>query len=163
MKEILTNNGMVALVDDEDFERLSAYKWRAVKQCRVWYAVATVEIPPYGKSCGMHRLILSPPGRVGVDHRNGNGLDNQKHNLRLANDSQNQANRRNLTLNTSGFRGVCFNKKSNRWQSQIKYLGKNLYLGLFDSIEDAARAYDAKAIELFGEFASPNFPESRAA
>jgi hypothetical protein len=87
----------------------------------------------------------------------GNGLNNQRDNLRFATSGQNQQNRHFLSTNTSGYRGVTWNKKSNKWQAGIKFQEKSIHLGLFDTPEGAAYAYDMKAVEIFGEFANPNF------
>lgn len=89
-----------------------------------------------------------------LDHINGNPADNRICNLREATNSQNQANRKRLTTNTSGFRGVTWNQKCQRWQASIKKDGKNIYLGLYEDAEKAGSAYKAAAAELFGEFAA---------
>lgn len=164
MKEIPLTQGAIAIVDDEDFEHVSAYKWRVNRYRYVSYASHSYYIgrtESGRKEVGsvlMHRLIMNAPEGVEVDHRNGDGLDNRRANLRLCTVSQNQQNRIQLPRNTSGFRGVTRIKKyANRWQASIG----NLYIGWYATPEAAAHAYDAKARELYGEFARPNFPDTR--
>lgn len=159
--------GLVALIDEEDLPMVSGYRWYAIRHSSyknedVWYVRAKVKCADVGGGqigtvIHMHRLILGFPMGM-VDHKNGNPLDNRRSNLRICSNSQNQANRRRLATNTSGFRGVTWNKKSRRWQASIMFNQKCTYLGMYDLAEDAAIAYDVKARELFGEFASLNFP-----
>ena len=104
----------------------------------------------------LHRLLLG--SAVLVDHRDGNGLNNQRSNLRPATHAQNLQNTRKRAGTTSRFKGVCWNKKKQAWVAFIKHEGKKKYLGCFSSEEVAARAYDFAASETFGEFACLNFP-----
>lgn len=157
MKEIKLTRGMVALVDDADFDCLNQSKWHAQKACGTWYAVHKGKHKTY-----MHRLILGlSKGEIG-DHVDGNGLNNRRSNLRASTSSQNASNRiRPSSINTSGYRGVCFDKHRQKWQVQIKQYGKFHHVGRFDDIAEAARAYDLAAKQMFGEFAGrPNIPES---
>jgi hypothetical protein len=101
----------------------------------------------------MHQQIL---GITGIDHINGNGLDNRRCNLRSATNSQNQANRRKQKNTSSIYKGVTWNKHAKKWLSQVKFNYEGIYLGLFISEIDAAIAYNAKAKELFGEYARIN-------
>ena len=116
-----------------------------------------VDITIKGTQYGAHVLaVLYMTGTLPknhVDHKDGNGLNNKWNNLREATNSENLANASSYSTNTSGARGVTWNKRLGRWQAQIKFRGKNIYLGLFDKIDDAQAAYSKKAIELFGEFA----------
>jgi len=141
---------MVALVDDEDYKRLNRYKWYAYKDRNRWYARRFVSV-------AMHRTVIKVPDSVKLDHKNGNGLDNQKVNLRRATNSQNSANRQIQSNNTSGYKGAQFDKRRNRWIARIRVSGRLLHLGTFPNAESAARAYDLKAKEVFGEFANLNF------
>jgi hypothetical protein len=152
---------MVALVDDEDAARVASFRWQARLQGNIWYAVRTVDGGRHTKQA-MHRLLLCAPRGSQVDHVNGNGLDNRRSNLRYCTNGQNQQNRHHARNNTSGFRGVTWNKASQKWQAGIKYEGKSIHLGLHDNREDAARAYDIMARQIFGSFAHPNFPEGEA-
>ena len=151
------NQGHFALIDSEDEPLVSKHKWRASrKNGKNWYVVSNSK----RVHKRMHRLIMNAPDGVDVDHRNGNTLDNRRSNLRFANNSQNQANRHKLnTLNTSGYRGVTLHKQTQKWQAQIKVNGKYNYLGLYSSLEEAAKAYDSAATWYFDEFAELNFPD----
>jgi len=106
----------------------------------------------------MHRFILGLPDGQGVDHRNGDGLDNQRYNLRPATQLQNSRNRGPSSNNTTGFKGVVWAKIPQRYQVQLEVHGKKIWLGYFDDPVMAARAYDVKARQIHGEFARLNFP-----
>lgn len=154
--------GKVALVDDVDYAHLIAFNWYAKKDRANNYA-AYVHRPGSGirgRKLLMHRLVMGAKPGEQVDHKNGNTLDNRRGNLRLCSNAENQRafKRKRLTV-TSKFRGVCWCEGRQKWIAQIKLNGKHFNLGRFSSEEDAARAYDAKARELFGEYASPNFPQ----
>lgn len=155
MATFTLRHGHILLLDDVDAHLGEQYNWFPEPNgSGTCYAIAKHE----QARLTLHRILIDAPCHLMVDHINGNGLDNRRSNLRLATNSQNQANRRLLSLNTSGFRGVTFNKACNKWQAGIKLQGKSYHLGLFTQAEDAARAYDQKSIEMFGEFARLNFP-----
>lgn len=156
MKEIPLTQGQVALVDDADFERVNQFKWHARRAGGAFYAVHMVKNAGKQEAVRLHRFIL--PGIGPIDHKDGNGLNNCRDNLRPASKAQNgQAFRRKSIGASSSFRGVSRLPYS-RWRAQIRTGGITYYLGCFDVEEDAALAYDWAAKELFGEFASPNFP-----
>lgn len=158
MKEIPLTHGKVALVDDEDFEWLSAYRWSALPNRDTFYAYCTLRLTRGAcTSRRMHRLIVEAPAGVPVDHQNGDGLDNRRSNLRPSTGTQNQANRRRHSNNTSGFKGVIWKPRRSKWRAQIKVCGRTIWLGEFTDKVAAARAYDVAAIRYFGEFASTNF------
>lgn len=146
MKEIKTKHGYIILVDDEDFEELSKYKWSIDKD---GYA--------YRFGGKMHRLIIRPPANMEIDHINGNRIDNRKSNLRVCTHAQNQCNKSTIGINTSGFKGVAWREDCHKWRAKIKFCGTPINIGHFDNPIDAAIAYDKKALELFGEFAKLNF------
>jgi hypothetical protein len=167
MKEIPLTQGKVALVDDSDYERVSVLMWRAQWDGHNWYARhGKPRRGPVGLVF-MHRFILGlTSGDQDVDHINGNGLDNRRNNLRIATQKQNSRNRRIPITNRTGFKGVQVNRYCKRTQmpylATIKVNGKRIWMGPFATAEEAAHAYDAKARELFGEFARCNFSEVAA-
>jgi len=144
--------GLFALIDDEDYGLVNQYDWYPVwrKASKTFYAKTSD-----GSEIYMHRLILNIRSSEHTDHKDHNGLDNQKSNIRICNHSQNQANRKSEG-GTSKFKGVCWNKQAKKWMARIKLNQKCIYLGYFGGEIEAAQAYDKKARELFGEFALTN-------
>jgi hypothetical protein len=159
MVEVPLTQGKVALIDDEDAERVLAYKWSAWwdSRSKQWRVGRTTVSNGRKIMVYLHRFILSAPSGLQVDHKNMDSLDNRRSNLRLATNAQNHCNRKRQSDNTSGFKGVDWHK--NRFRAQIKHLGVKYFLGNFTTAEAAARAYDAAALLLHGEFARVNFPE----
>lgn len=159
MKEILLTQGKVALVDDEDYERLNAFKWCAhlSKKTGLWYAERG-----YHKTknkmftLGMHREIMGVVSGIDIDHRDRNGLNNQKDNLRTCSRSQNEGNAKLRKDSTTGFKGVSYKKERGKFLARVQFERKRISLGYFVTPEEAALAYNQKAIELFGEFARIN-------
>lgn len=152
MKTILLSQNRVAVVDDEDFGFLNRFQWHAHRGNNGrWYAARRESIGR--KLILMHRLILLTSSEC-VDHRNGDGLDNRKENLRVCSHSQNLANSRARAGNFKGVYGP-FGKKRPRWRAHCG----TKYLGTFGSAEEAAKAFDASAKKQYGEFAFLNFPE----
>lgn len=160
MKEIPLTQNKIALVDDADFLLVSQHKWAAYCRHNIWYAKTKICIR--GKLCqvDMHRLILglSPQDKTQVDHIKHNGLDNRRTQIRKCTHAQNDRNRRPKRDSSSKYKGVCWIKRANKWKAQLQISDQKHYLGLFVAEIDAAKAYDIKAKELFGEFAYLNFP-----
>jgi hypothetical protein len=158
VKEIELTQGLKAIVDDADFEWASAIRWFPLYNGTTTYAISGYPVMRGGcVSRRLHRLILEAPAGVHVDHENGDGLDNRRSNLRLATRSQNAHNMHRLPRNTSGFKGVSYQKTNRKWRAQIQCGERTYHLGYHATPEEAARAYDAKARELFGEYARTNF------
>jgi len=148
MKTIKLTQGRMAIVDDDDYERLQQWKW-----CCSGNGYVIRHRPGHESVILMHREVLGTPDGIDTDHINGNKLDNRKENLRFCNGSQNMANQGKLSNNTSGYKGVTWDKLNKKWKSQIKVYGINIHLGRFINVEDAANAYKEAAIKYFGEFA----------
>lgn len=146
------------------FEELSQYEWHAYKHRLTFYAIRNLEIyPGVRTTVKMHRQVMRALGGELIDHKNGKGIDNQRDNLRIASSSQNSANRRAARKGSkSQYKGVSWHKQHGRWYAGICHNYKQIFLGLHDDEVEAAKAYDRKAIELFGEFAKLNFPEETA-
>jgi hypothetical protein len=162
VKEIPLTQGQVAKVDDADFEWLNRYKWCAYwnERSKSFYAKRNSLLSDeyqHKTSLLMHRLIMGAKRGQEVDHDNHDTLDNQRTNLRVCTTFQNHGNVRKQQRNTSGFKGVSWHKHTRKWRAYIMISGKQLHLGLHEFPEQAARAYDCKARELFGEFALTNF------
>ncbi len=161
MKMIPLTHGKVALVDDQDYNWLSQFKWRAQKSGKrpdAFYAVRNITINKRRTTVQMHRQIMRPPKGLEIDHKNNNGLDNRRSNLRFCTRSQNMANSRGHSKRRSSFKGVSFHTQFKKWRAIITQNKKNHHLGFFKSQVQAAKAYDDRAKELFGRFACPNFP-----
>lgn len=161
MREIPLTKGLVALVDDEDFERVSAHTWHAcdLASGRPYAATNYRRQDGKRKTTLMHNFIAPPPEGLEVDHRNRNALDNRKENIRYGTRAQNNANRK--AWSRSGMKGV--HAHGRRWHAEIYVNGRKKCLGSFGSLEEAARAYDSAALDHYGEFALLNFPPVRAA
>jgi len=160
MKKIELTQNQYALVDDEDYNRLNRWKWCAgYYSCiKSYYAKRNTPRDKNGKhtTICMHRIIMNAPSNLQVDHRNHDTLDNRKENLRLCTYSQNGMNRKLHKNTTSQYKGVYWHKQGKKWLAHIRTKDKSIYLGLFKSEIQAAKAYNKKAKELFGEFALSN-------
>ena len=158
MREIKLTQGKNAIVDDEDFEYLNQFKWRILKAKHTYYAIRHKEINGKDTNVYMHREIKKQSdNKINIDHKDGDGLNNQKNNLRICNQSQNCGNSNKQCNNTSGYKGVFYHKYSKKYQVQIMHNNKLLACGYFNNKVEAALVYDKKARELFGEFAKTNF------
>jgi hypothetical protein len=158
-REIPLTEGFIALVDEDDYEKAISIRWYLEKRVP-WtpYAMGHPLKHDRQKTIRMHRFIMDAKQGQVVDHINGNGLDNRKENLRFCTLAQNHFNQVK-TRGVSKYKGVYWHKPAKKWCANIHYNGKTTGLGLFIDEDDAARAYDTVAKELFGEFANLNFEE----
>lgn len=155
-KEIQLTRGKVAIVDDDDYEWLNKWKWCAIKRCNTWYAERRELKSISGKIIRMHRLITCASTGEVVDHKNRDGLDNRRNNLRKCTPSQNNSNSVAKRNSTSGFKGIYWDKHNKKWRATISIQGYPKHLGRFKNKVDAARAYNEAAIKHYGEFARIN-------
>lgn len=147
MKEIPLTNGGVTIVDDEDFDNLTKFKWRCVNG----YAARCQNLQGVIVMFYVHREVLNLPSHLMVDHANRDKLDNRKENLRATDSTHNAGNKGMRSDNTTGFKGVS--KIRNKYRATIRKYGVWRLLGHFDTPEEAHAAYCAAAKELYGEFA----------
>ena len=158
MKRIPLTQGKYATVDDEDYDYLMQWKWYALWDRNTFYAVRKSPMTGQGDNrqlIRMHREILQADRGQMVDHRNGNGLDNRKQNIRFCSGSQNNYNCANYP-HSSRYKGVSWKSARSRWYVGIRHRGKHVFIGSYDDEDEAGKAYDKKATELFGEFARLN-------
>lgn len=148
--------GFSAMIDTEDATRVGLLSWRVYVDKRSCYALTDIVTPGKRKiTVGMHRFILNPTSGMQVDHRDGDGLNNKRSNIRICSPSQNRQNL-HVVRGTSGFKGVGWCRRKRRWRAQIKQDGRSFHCGYFVSELDAANAYDIAARQRFGEFARVN-------
>jgi len=164
-KQIPLTQSKFAIVDNEDYEWLMQWKWCAAKVRNTFYATRVIGTRLNQQTISMHRLIMNTAKEMQTDHRNHNGLDNRKENIRTCTHSENQHNRKVTHKGTSKYKGVCWKKGitykghqyDGKWCTQITNKDKSIHIGYFNDEIKAAKAYDQKAKELFGEFAHTNF------
>jgi AP2-like factor (euAP2 lineage) len=158
MKEIQLTKGYVALVDDEDFERVNQFKWCADVHPHTVYGTRSVRTPEGKKTTqSLHRFVsgVTDP-ETEVDHKDHNGLNCQRYNLRPCTHQQNLCSRQKLK-GVSQFKGVSWDY--NKWRAEIKLNGKTVVLGRYVSENEAAAAYKDAAVQHFGEFTNTAFKE----
>ena len=154
MKIIVLSQGQIAKVSDRDYAELNHWKWCAHKRDNTFYAVRNVYTSS-GKqvTAYMHRVILNLMGyRTKGDHKDGDGLNNQRSNLRPATDSQSMMNRGLSKNNTSGVRGVTWDKAHGAWLAQIGIKGKHINLGRFKRLTQAAKCRHKAEVKYHGKF-----------
>lgn len=140
-----------------DLKWLNQWRWHPAKSHRTFYARRTIWNKGNPVKIAMHRLILGITDvKIQCDHKDHDGLNNQRENIRKSTAMENGANR-SPCGKTSKYLGVYWNKKAGKWIAHLRKMGKQIHLGSFDKETDAAKAYDKKAIELHGEFANLNF------
>jgi len=160
MKLIPLTQGQFAIVDDEDFEPLSQFTWCVNNSKSTHYAHTQMKTKEGRVNTQMHRFVMRASPTQTIDHRNGDGLDNRKRNLRFATQSQNCMNRKSR-VGSSAFKGVHRHTHNRKWMAQICLpgTGRSTHLGSFHSEIVAALCYDKAARKYFGEFVRLNFPE----
>lgn len=151
MRKLELTKNSFAIVDDEDYDGLNQWKWHCLNGK---YAARSVwdSKTKSKKMVLMHTEIMKPKLGKLIDHKNQDGLDNRKENLRLADKATNGMNRGLPSNNVSGYKGVYWYKGGRKWMVKVDAI----YLGIFSDIKEAARAYNKKAKELYGEFAFMN-------
>lgn len=157
MIEIPLSQGLVAIIDDADLQLVEGRRWcatvdRKAKSPRMYAVTNIVKADGQRSMLRMHRLITGALSGQLVDHRNHDGLDNRRGNLRVATLSQNGGNARSA----SGYKGVGWHKQRGKWRAYIEVNRQARHLGLFDDPWEAAQAYNAAAREAWGEFAHLN-------
>ena len=166
MKKITTSGkyskNRFILIDDEDYPLVSLFKWCIVKRKNLYYATSFCYNPEDKKSKGfyLHRFIMKEP-EGDIDHKNDNGLDCRKNNLRICTRQQNVSNSKKWAKATSVYKGVYWNSQHNNWKAALKVNGKTVFCRTFKKEEDAARAYNKSAIKYLGEFAQLNIMGNR--
>lgn len=159
MSEVIRlSRGLVTRVDEEDFERLNRYFWIARPHRQTIYAQRNGIVNGKRTTFQLHREILglNLERGVTVDHINGDGLDNRRQNLRICTPTENCRNRRIQINNSTGYKGVHYRQKPNKFWAYIAVNGKRVHLGVFLTATEAAAAYNAAAIQHYGEFARLN-------
>lgn len=146
--------GLVAIIDASDAPLAAFHNWCATINKSVTYAVrsASKDEPNHRARILLHRVIMSAPDDLLVDHINGDGLDCRRANMRLATFAENARNQRRRITNTSGFKGVSYVKESGKWQARIRFAGARENLGYFATREEASAAYVEASKRLHGEF-----------
>src|SRR5580692_6107311 len=159
MRTVALTQGFVALVDDADYDRVCAFKWSATKVKSNVYGIRKVRTSS-GRATSqlLHRYIMDVAHpRIDVDHEDHNGLNCQRHNLRLCVRGENNGNTRK-TRGASRYKGVSRDRSRQLWRACITIHSSSKFLGRFHEERDAALAYDVAARAAFGEFALCNFP-----
>jgi hypothetical protein len=153
------SRGQCATIDFDDFEKVGRVKWYALKSRRGFYAVRTVKVNGRKQMQYMHRVLLGLSKPFCADHKNGDGLDNRRENLRPASNQENTQGAACKRISaTSIFRGVHWDRSRKKWEAKISPDGRTLHLGRFSAERAAAEAYDKKARELGFKPEALNFP-----
>jgi len=154
VKLIPLTKGYNALIDDEDYEKVSQFKWCVNGVSPSHYGIRVCK-GQRGKLIHLHRFLMNAPDGFDVDHIDGDTMNNQKSNLRICTRSQNSINSKKKK-GLSKFKGVHWLKDNKKWRAKIMKDGKSFYLGCFTNEAEAAAAYNNKAKEIFGNFARLN-------
>lgn len=149
----LANSDKYTILDDDDYEEFKEYPWR---ESQYGYAIVCKAFNKRSHTFMLHREIAKPPKTMSVDHINGDTLDNRKSNLRVVTHGENMRNQKMRINNSSGYKGVSWHTVRDKWRARVHFEGKEYHVGLFEDKHEAARAYNKKARELFGEYARLN-------
>lgn len=159
IKKIKLPSGHETIVDADVYDRVGLLKWY---RATVGYAVTGLKVDGEHRMLSLHRYIMQPPCGFVVDHLNENKLDNRRSNLRICTRQVNDHGKRRKNKRSGNFTGVSLHHRTGLWRARIFTNKKESHLGLFDSMEDAARAYDFEAVRRYGVHAKTNFPQSLA-
>jgi len=149
---VTLTKGNEAIIDAESAALVCMHNWYSKPDKHTSYAIRNETFGDRQIKIAMHRLIMQAKDGIFVDHINGNGVDNRKENLRLATRGENARNQRISVANTSGFKGVSWDKKTDTWQAAIMVNSKTVFLGRFPVLQDACSAYRLASADLHGDF-----------
>lgn len=147
MKEIQLQHGNKTLIDDEDYDRVSAHHWRIHNKRN--YVTSVFNIKGKKKAIFLHRFIMNPPEGMFIDHINRDPLDNRRSNLRVVTHQQNMRNKGVYKNNKSGCRGIYHRPSTGKYETQISHKGKNIHIGTFQDIDSAICAYNEAHKKMF--------------
>ncbi|AFM40318.1 AP2 domain-containing protein [Desulfosporosinus acidiphilus SJ4] len=143
------SNGTELLIDSEEGKRVKSYNWFLNEKGYAWAKIN-------GQRIRLHRFLINAPADLQVDHINNIKVDNRKSNLRLATNKENRRNEGLRKSNSTGAKGVNFDKRRKKYRAYITVDGRYIHLGYYSTIEKASIAYDHSAEQYFDEFARPN-------
>jgi len=158
MKKISLTQGKIALINDEDFLMVHGFKWHAIECGRTYYAArqGPRQKGKKRKTFLMHRVLMNASKNQMIDHADGDGLNNQKNNLRFCTFAENMRNSKRRIKNISGYKGVSFYEKIKKWSAKITVNYKLIYLGCYKSKHLAGVVYNIAALKYHGQFAKIN-------
>ena len=151
---VTLTKGAVAVIDADDVDMVSGWNWQLGGGGR-GYAVRHTVVDGKERNVLMHRVIAGTPDGFDTDHIDGDGLNNRRSNLRVVTTTQNTCNRRRSVSNTSGYKGVSFNRRLNKYTASIKLNGRQKHLGVFSTAEEAHARYCGEAQALHGQYSNP--------
>ena len=153
VREVPVSGGRTALIDEADYESIQHWKWSSCRKRHTFAVYRAVLEQGKSRRIYLSRFIMQAPSGLFVDHENGDGLDNRRDNLRLCTHTENNRHRcRPQSTNTSGHRGVFWERGAKKWRAQLSVNNRNVHLGMFLTVEDAGNAYRQAAVSRYGEF-----------